>query len=469
MSLAQPNLLDFGGYINPEKDTVIHFKVFGGDEWTKSILTIYNNINLQLVTEITQTKNYTTDDYTFVMTIPANTCSPVARDAQGNIIAGNYYMYITTVSGETKSPQSNRQVFVGYTSPELVINPLPQSHIDGLGHMFTANYSQAEGMRLSSYHFEVASDANENSILYFSPVRYYGMHQEPTTITEKIVGFQEYNFYYIRAVIQTVYGQERTSDWYKFDVLYNIRYQNVANLSLVENCKNGSVAIKVTSTRKEDSPFKIKILRQPYPFASLKQYTCVYKRANTFTNAALNFTFDDYTMADNLSYIYYLVFEFDEDVYVVDSRIKDIRIGGIWLCDREGGFQLNIAPAFGETVSNIFTGVNSTFGQKYPIITANGSLNYQTGSLSFMPYAGDAQDRTNITQQRNQFIDFVTHNRNKILRDWNGNYWLISITGSPSTSYVANYGMGLVSVSCSWTEIGDPFDPEDMKKAGLGL
>lgn len=468
MSLAQPILLDFGGYINPEKDTAIHFKVLGGDEWTQSILTIYNNINLQLVAEITQTPNYTGAS-TFVMTIPANTCSPVVRDAQGNIIAGNYYMYITTVSGETKSPQSNRQVFLGYTSPELVINPLPQSRITGFGHMFTANYSQAEGMQLSSYHFEVASDANENSILYSSPVRYYGTHQEPTTITEKIEGFQEDNFYYIRAVVQTVYGQEKTSDWYKFDVHYNTVYQNLAHLSFAENCKNGSVSIQVASGTTEQNSCKIKILRQPYPFAPLKQYTCVYEQQNTYTNAALNFTFDDYTMADNLLYTYYLVFDFDENVYVVDLRTVDIRIGGIWLCDREGGFQVKIAPSFGETVSNIFTGVNSTFGQKYPIITANGSLNYQTGSLSFMPYAGDAQDRTNITQQRNKFIDFVTHNRNKILRDWNGNYWLVAITGSPSTSYVANYGMGLVSVSCSWTEIGDPFNPEDMKKAGLGL
>ena len=468
MSLAQPILLDFGGYINPEKDTLIYFKVLGGDRWTNSILTIYNNINLQLVAEITQ-EDLHWDSSTFVTTIPANTCSPVVRDAQGNIIAGSYYMYITTVSGETKSPQSNRQVFFGYTRPELVINPLPQSRVTAFGHMFTANYSQAEGMQLSSYHFEVASDANENSILYFSPVRYYGTRQEPTTIAEKIEGFQEYNFYYIRAVIQTVYGQERTSDWYKFDCRYLGIYQDRAKLSLVENCKNGSVTITVTSHSREESLCKIKILRQPYPFAPLKQYTCVYEKENTFTNAALNFTFEDYTMADNLLYAYYLVFDFDENVYVVHSYIKHIRIGGIWLCDREGGFQLNIAPSFGETVSNIFTGVNSTFGQKYPIITANGSLNYQTGSLSFMPYAGDAQDRTNITQQRNQFIDFVTHNRNKILRDWNGNYWLVSITGSPSTSYVANYGMGLVSVSCSWTEIGDPFNPEDMKKAGLGL
>ncbi len=468
MSLAQPILLDFGGYINPEKDTAIHFKVLGGDEWTKSILTIYNNINLQLVTEITQTQNYS-DASTFVMTIPANTCNPVLRDAQGNIIAGSYYMYITTVSGETKSPQSNRQVFLGYTSPDLVINPLPQSYLDGFGHKFTASYSQAEGMQLSSYHFEVALSASENSILYSSPVRYYGTHQEPTTITEKIEGFQEYNYYYIRAVIQTAYGQEKTSDWYKFEVRYNTIYQNRAHLSFVDNCKNGGVDIKVTSSIPEPSLMNIKILRHPYPFSHLKQYTCVYKKENTETAAALNFTFSDYTMSDNWLYAYYLVFEFDEDVYVVDSLSLTIKIGGIWLCDRTGGFELNVAPSFGETVSNIFTGVNSTFGQKYPIITANGSLNYQTGSLSFMPYAGNAQDRANITQQRNKFIDFVTHNRNKILRDWNGNYWLISITGSPSTSYVSNYGMGLVSISCSWTEIGDPFDPEDMEKAGLGL
>ena len=86
-----------------------------------------------------------------------------------------------------------------------------------------------------------------------------------------------------------------------------------------------------------------------------------------------------------------------------------------------------------------------------------------------MPYNGDTRDRANITQQRNDFVDFVTHNRNKILRDWNGNYWLISITGSSSTAYAPNYGMGLVTISCSWTEIGNPLDPEDMKKAGLAV
>lgn len=468
MSLAQPTFPYFGGYINPEKDTEVSFSVRGGDAYTSSRLVIHDNITLELVGAVNGGTGTT-------FTIPANMCKPVLRDMQGNITQGNYYAYVATFDGDVRSPLSTRQVFLGYTEPVLTMQSIPNNTLKGFGYRFSATYSQDENMQLNAYHFELTDGvgADDSYILYSSPVRYSGLYQQPTTISEKIEGFENRQTYSIRVVGETVYGETITSAWYNFSVAYDSSYNYINAPQLSLRCADGCVHVavsKASSLTSLPKPCYVKILRQEYPTYPLKQYTCVYKKKiNSLSN--LTFYFDDYTVADNTQYWYYLVVETQDGNFEAGAVMSNIttRLGGIWLCDRTKGFKLNIAPTFGETTSNIFTGVNSTFGQKYPVITANGSLNYQTGSLSFMPYNGDTSDRANITQQRNDFVYFVTHNRNKILRDWNGNYWLISITGSPSTAYAPNYGMGLVTISCSWTEIGNPLDPEDMKKAGLAV
>ena len=61
----------------------------------------------------------------------------------------------------------------------------------------------------------------------------------------------------------------------------------------------------------------------------------------------------------------------------------------------------------------------------------------------------------------------LTNKKPKIIKDWNGQAWLCIITGNPSTSYISNTGMGLMSISADWTEVGDVNNQDDLYANGL--
>ena len=51
----------------------------------------------------------------------------------------------------------------------------------------------------------------------------------------------------------------------------------------------------------------------------------------------------------------------------------------------------------------------------------------------------------------------------------NGNNWLVYFTGNPSIIYDNNYGQGMLKVSATWTEVGDPNSKDDLYENGLIL
>ena len=64
-------------------------------------------------------------------------------------------------------------------------------------------------------------------------------------------------------------------------------------------------------------------------------------------------------------------------------------------------------------------------------------------------------------------IDFLTNKKAKILKDWNGNFWLIFITDSIQTDYENNSGMSIVNVEAKWTEVGDANNGNDLYLNGI--
>ena len=55
----------------------------------------------------------------------------------------------------------------------------------------------------------------------------------------------------------------------------------------------------------------------------------------------------------------------------------------------------------------------------------------------------------------------------KIIKDMNGNNWLVYFTGNPTVTYDNNYAQGMLKVSAQWTEVGDPNDKTDLYENGL--
>ena len=54
----------------------------------------------------------------------------------------------------------------------------------------------------------------------------------------------------------------------------------------------------------------------------------------------------------------------------------------------------------------------------------------------------------------------------KIIKDFNGNQFLCVVTGNPSVSYSRGYGMGVMSATAEWTQVGDANNIDDLYAAG---
>ena len=72
-----------------------------------------------------------------------------------------------------------------------------------------------------------------------------------------------------------------------------------------------------------------------------------------------------------------------------------------------------------------------------------------------------------IVERREAIEQFLTDKTAKILKDWNGNIWLITFVENVEVSFADDYGMGLGTLSAKWVEIGDVNDQTDLKQTGL--
>ena len=214
-------------------------------------------------------------------------------------------------------------------------------------------------------------------------------------------------------------------------------------------------------------------------------------KVNVSDRYNLRFTISDYTCKSNTVYEYVLVPTLTQmqggiEVQVETSISDDSTIltvlsefDKIYICTAQNAQSLYAGTAYENMNTERLTGTHQTLGNKYPIVVTNSKVNYHTGGVSGMilnKYYGMEDpttntvaplDRLGIIQARKEFDDFITQGVPMVLKDWNGNIWLIMVTDVPSYSWASEWGMGLGTLSFSWTEIGDLNNQEDLNKAGI--
>ena len=99
-------------------------------------------------------------------------------------------------------------------------------------------------------------------------------------------------------------------------------------------------------------------------------------------------------------------------------------------------------------------------------------IDYNTGSFSgkVIPnsfYNDRKLDSLDIVKENKALNDFLTNKKAKILKDWNGNSFLMIITNNPSTAYDTKSNMKMLTASASWTEIGDSNNQLDLYNSGI--
>lgn len=186
----------------------------------------------------------------------------------------------------------------------------------------------------------------------------------------------------------------------------------------------------------------------------------------------LSFTITDNLNAYNVEYEYAFVpvMETVEGGYIIESILS--KFEGVFICDVDTVMKIRAGVEYSGNAVNQQIGVFQPYNRQYPIIVSNGVMQYKTGSIGgwILPEEWETTkqvDRTAITKEKEILLNFLTNKKPKIIKDMNGNSWLVFFTGNPSMSYDNNFGQGMVKVSAQWTEVGDVNNKDDLYENGL--
>ena len=188
----------------------------------------------------------------------------------------------------------------------------------------------------------------------------------------------------------------------------------------------------------------------------------------------LSFSFSDNTAQSGVEYDYAFVPVTSgvEGNYITNSILS--KFEGVFICDIDTIYKFYAGVNYGSNQRVQQIGVFEPLGRKYPVVISNSLINYETGSFSGTILPNDFLENHNfdnlaMVKERKELLDFLTNKNAKILKDWNGNIWLIIITNSPSVTFQRNTSMALADVSASWTEIGDYNNQNDLYEAGMAV
>lgn len=160
-----------------------------------------------------------------------------------------------------------------------------------------------------------------------------------------------------------------------------------------------------------------------------------------------------------------------EGGYTVSDEVQSV-FDGVFIADSTGSQKCKANVGYGNVDMNQVVGSITPIGAKYPIIITNSHNQYHNGSISgtIVPddyYFNGNLSRIDMVNKRNELEQFLTNKRVKVIKDWNGNIWLVMIAGNVSCTFNNDYGMGIVSFNTNWTEVGDPTNQQDLQATGL--
>lgn len=189
----------------------------------------------------------------------------------------------------------------------------------------------------------------------------------------------------------------------------------------------------------------------------------------------------DYLGRDYESYEYAIVPVVKKDGKIITATIDDAeeypsvdsKFEYTFISDGIKCYKLYANVGLGTATNQQLIGVHDPLGSQYPIVVSNSNINYMSGTLSGTVlneefYKGDyIFDRYKLVKAREELQEFLSNKKPKIIKDWNGNIWLVQISGTPTYTFNDEWGMGMADVSIPWVELGSLDDQETLDKMNL--
>ena len=144
-----------------------------------------------------------------------------------------------------------------------------------------------------------------------------------------------------------------------------------------------------------------------------------------------------------------------EGNYIANSIFS--KFNGVFITDGESTYKLYSGVTFSNQSRSNETGVLNPIGSKYPIVISNSSMNYNSGTTQGKILGKNYDEtrvlnRIDISNQTRDFINFLKNGKSKILKDWNGNIYMVSIIGDISNT--SDLVSGISTISFNWVEQG---------------
>ena len=262
-----------------------------------------------------------------------------------------------------------------------------------------------------------------------------------------------YNHVNLTQDVTTPMDTDIPTDWTSLTLLDCNFDDNISGGSL-DNITKDITSIKIKRRKVGEYNW---ITIKEIPINSVEDYTFAF-------NDALSASGYDY------EYAYVPVIGNTEGAYGINQITTNFR--GVFICDNNTAYRFYTGVEYGTTSTVQKIGVFEPFGKQYPVVVSNGNTKYDSGSFSgyVLPpsfYQDNIIDRKEIVIERNAIVDFLCNKKPKILKDFNGNCWLVCIVGEPNTNYVNNFGMGVVKTEAKWIEIGNYNNSSDLFSANL--
>lgn len=186
----------------------------------------------------------------------------------------------------------------------------------------------------------------------------------------------------------------------------------------------------------------------------------------------MSFIITDNLAAYNTEYEYAFVpmLQDVEGSYIIESVISKFQ--GVFICDVDSIFRLQVGVEYNNMTTNQQIGVFQPYNRKYPVVVSNSLMQYKSGSIGgwVLPENFDETRQatgSEVMKQKELLLNMLTNKKPKLIKDMNGNNWLVYFTGNPSATYDNNVGQSMVKVNAEWTEVGDSNDKTDLFENGL--
>lgn len=232
-------------------------------------------------------------------------------------------------------------------------------------------------------------------------------------------------------------------------------YNTILGCDFDNNINGGNIDILLSEVD------EIKIKRRKY--GTMKWIEIFSKKITQGID--FNFVYYDYFIPSEEKFEYAILplLQGVEGEYYVSSISSSFN--GVFISDINNSYSFYSGISFGDFTDNQSVGQYVPIGSKYPIIVRNSKNDYIQGSCSGDILGKDFNttrqiNRLDVVNERQELTSFLKNGKSKVLKDWNGNIWLIQIIDSPTISFNSSYGMGIASVGFSFVEQGK-YDNED--------